>query len=40
MGLMGMIIGGNRHDEWIGQPIVSIVGIKEGKVGMKVENGA
>lgn len=39
MGLMGMIIGGNGHNEWIGQPTVSTVGIKEGKMGMKVENG-
>ena len=35
-----MIIEGNGHDEWNGQPTMGTVGMKEGKMGMEVENGA
>ncbi|WKA01429.1 hypothetical protein VitviT2T_019711 [Vitis vinifera] len=34
-----MIIEGNGHDEWNGQPAMGTVGMKEGKMGMEVENG-
>ena len=35
-----MIIEGNGHDEWNGQPEMGTVSMKEGKMGMEVENGA
>ena len=34
-----MIIEGNGHDEWNGQPAMGTVGMKEGKMGMEVGNG-
>ena len=36
---MGMIFGGNGHDEWNGRPAAGTVCMKEGKMGMEVGNG-
>ena len=35
-----MIIEGNGHDKWNGQPAMGTVGMRKGKMGMEVENGA